>query len=87
MGKAPLPHNKRNCFPPYPDHYLIIIITSFHRISLVSVDGLYAILVDSAGNQGGTQNKAGVESQPPTSKGTSGTSSDSQSTTRNAQGA
>ena len=22
MGKAPLPHNKRNCFPPYPDHYL-----------------------------------------------------------------
>ena len=23
MGKAPLPHNKRNCYPPYPDHYLI----------------------------------------------------------------
>ena len=22
MGKAPLPHNKRNCYPPYPDHYL-----------------------------------------------------------------
>ena len=21
-GKAPLPHNKRNCYPPYPDHYL-----------------------------------------------------------------
>ena len=26
MGKAPLPHNKRNCYPPHPDHYLIIII-------------------------------------------------------------
>ena len=25
MGKAPLPHNKRNCYPPYPDHYLILI--------------------------------------------------------------
>ena len=24
-GKAPLPHNKRNCYPPYPDHYLILI--------------------------------------------------------------
>ena len=22
MGKAPLQHNKRNCYPPYPDHYL-----------------------------------------------------------------
>ena len=22
MGKALLPHNKRNCYPPYPDHYL-----------------------------------------------------------------
>ena len=22
MGKAPLPHNKRNCYPPYPDHYV-----------------------------------------------------------------
>ena len=22
MEKAPLPHNKRNCYPPYPDHYL-----------------------------------------------------------------
>ena len=22
MGNAPLPHNKRNCFPPYSDHYL-----------------------------------------------------------------
>ena len=22
MGKAPLPHNKRICYPPYPDHYL-----------------------------------------------------------------
>ena len=22
MGKAPLPNNKRNCYPPYPDHYL-----------------------------------------------------------------
>ena len=21
-GKAPLSHNKRNCYPPYPDHYL-----------------------------------------------------------------
>ena len=21
-GKAPLPHNKRSCYPPYPDHYL-----------------------------------------------------------------
>ena len=21
-GKAPLPHNKRNCYPPYPEHYL-----------------------------------------------------------------
>ena len=26
MGKAPLPHNKRNCYPPYPDHYLIAIL-------------------------------------------------------------
>ena len=26
MGKAPLPHNKRNCYPPYPDHYLITSI-------------------------------------------------------------
>ena len=24
MGKAPLPHKKRNCYPPYPDHYLNI---------------------------------------------------------------
>ena len=24
MGKAPLPHNKRSCYPPYPDHYLNI---------------------------------------------------------------
>ena len=24
-GKSTLPHNKRNCFPPYPDHYLIQI--------------------------------------------------------------
>ena len=24
MGKAPLPLNKRNCYPPYPDHYLIL---------------------------------------------------------------
>ena len=24
MGKAPLPHNKGNCYPPYPDHYLIV---------------------------------------------------------------
>ena len=23
-GKAPLPHNKRNCYPPHPDHYLIV---------------------------------------------------------------
>ena len=23
-GKAPLLHNKRNCYPPYPDHYLNI---------------------------------------------------------------
>ena len=22
MGKVPLPHNKINCYPPYPDHYL-----------------------------------------------------------------
>ena len=22
VGKAPLPHNKRNCYSPYPDHYL-----------------------------------------------------------------
>ena len=22
MGKAPLPHNKGNCYPPYTDHYL-----------------------------------------------------------------
>ena len=22
VGKASLPHNKRNCYPPYPDHYL-----------------------------------------------------------------
>ena len=27
MGKAPLPHNKRKCYPPYPDHYLIHIVT------------------------------------------------------------
>ena len=23
MGKASLPHNKRNCYLPYPDHYFI----------------------------------------------------------------
>ena len=23
-GKAPLPHNKRNCYPPNPDHYLLV---------------------------------------------------------------
>ena len=23
LGKAPLPYNKRNCYPPFPDHYLI----------------------------------------------------------------
>ena len=23
VEKAPLPHNKRICYPPYPDHYLI----------------------------------------------------------------
>ena len=23
MAKAPLPHNKRNFYPPYPDHYLM----------------------------------------------------------------
>ena len=29
-GKAPLPHNKRNCYPPYPDHYLNLArITKF----------------------------------------------------------
>ena len=22
VGKKPLPYNKRNCYPPYPDHYL-----------------------------------------------------------------
>ena len=22
LGKVPLPHNKRNCHPSYPDHYL-----------------------------------------------------------------
>ena len=22
-GESTLPHNKRNCFPPYPDHYLM----------------------------------------------------------------
>ena len=27
MGKAPLPHNKTNCYPPYQDHYLIMKIT------------------------------------------------------------
>ena len=26
VGKAPLPHNKRNCYPPYPDHYLNILV-------------------------------------------------------------
>ena len=34
--KAPLPHNKRNCYPPYPDHYLMVFsgiagITGFHE--------------------------------------------------------
>ena len=24
MGKAPLPYNKRNCYPPYPDHFLSV---------------------------------------------------------------
>ena len=26
-GESTLPHNKRNCFPPYPDHYLIVAIS------------------------------------------------------------
>ena len=26
MGKAPMPHNKRNCYPPYPDHYFNILL-------------------------------------------------------------
>ena len=29
MWKAPLPHNKRICYPPYPDHYLIELHNSF----------------------------------------------------------
>ena len=28
-GKAPLTHNKRNCYPPYQDHYLMDIKESF----------------------------------------------------------
>ena len=38
MGKAPLPHNKRNCYPPYPDHYLNhIYFVVFFKVSVAVV--------------------------------------------------
>ena len=36
MGKAPLPHNKRNCYPPYPDHYLKTSIWESRKSDIVS---------------------------------------------------
>ena len=31
VGKAPSPHNKRNCYPPFPDHYLMRYKTHWWR--------------------------------------------------------
>ena len=31
VGKAPSPHNKRNCYPSYPDHYLMRYKTHWWR--------------------------------------------------------
>ena len=36
MGKVPLPHNKRNCYPPYPDHYLKTSIWGSRKSDIVS---------------------------------------------------
>ena len=36
MGKAPLPLNKRNCYPPYPDHYLKTSIWGSRKSDIVS---------------------------------------------------
>ena len=38
MGKAPLPHNKRNAYPPYRDHYLSI--TTWLEALLVNMNKL-----------------------------------------------
>ena len=43
MGKAQLPHNKRSCFPPYPDHYL----KGFEKIPMKSTASNGAFLVIS----------------------------------------
>ena len=37
MGKAPLPHNKRNCYPPHLDHYLIISSIWLPQSRLLSI--------------------------------------------------
>ena len=42
MRKAPLPHNKRNCYPPYPDHYLNYAI--FIKITLTKCKYVFFML-------------------------------------------
>ena len=39
MGKAPLPHNKRNCYPPYPDHYLSWIPIQIKHCAILMIRG------------------------------------------------
>ena len=57
MGKAPLPHNKGNCYPPYRDHYLNM--NEQHVTLLVLLDLTpafdtvkYTILVEALGKLG-----------------------------------
>ena len=39
MRKAPLPHNKRYCYPPYPDHYLMTQQIRIRQQSNTKKDG------------------------------------------------
>ena len=41
MGKAPLPQNKRNCYPPYPDHYLIRAVHSSYKFVMLNPTNKY----------------------------------------------
>ena len=36
-GESTLPHNKRNCFPPYPDHYLTMMLSSQDIVGLIDL--------------------------------------------------
>ena len=43
MGKAPLPHNKGNCYPPYTDNYLINLEAVYERPPNLSSFSIFTV--------------------------------------------